>query len=75
MAAVAADPPVDANDTDALVRRMLAQSRHALLLRKQVVGNLREDQFREACEQLHARMALVPEGDVVLRKSNDDDGG
>ena len=51
---------------------MLAQSRHALLLRKQVVDNLREEEFREACEQLHARMALVPEGDVVLCKSNDD---
>ena len=69
------NPPVDPSDTDALVRRMLAQSRHALLLRKQVVGNLREDQFREACEQLHARMGLVPEGDVVLCKTNDDDEG
>ena len=69
--AVVADPPVDSNDTNALVRRMLAQSRHALLLRKQVVGNLSEDQFREACEQLHVRMGLVPEGEVVLRKSND----
>ncbi len=67
---IAADPPADPGDTDALVRRMLAQSRHALLLRKQVVGNLREDQFRETCEQLHARMGLVPEGDVVLHKTN-----
>jgi iron(II)-dependent oxidoreductase len=66
---VAAVPPTDPSDTDALVRRMLAQSRHALLLRSQVVGNLREDQFRETCEQLHARMGLVPEGDVVLQNA------
>ncbi|MGO9111802.1 MAG: formylglycine-generating enzyme family protein [Thermoguttaceae bacterium] len=69
--AVAADPPAESNDTDALVRRILAQSRHALLLRKQIVGNLREEQFHEACGQLHARMALVPEGDVVLCETDD----
>ena len=65
--ASAADRPADTDDTAVLVRRMLAQSRHALLLRKQVVGNLSQDQFLEACEQLHARMGLVPEGEVVLR--------
>ena len=70
--AIAADPPVDSQDTDVLVRRMLAQSRHALLLRKQVVGNLDPAQFEEACEQLHARMGLVPEGDVVLHKTSDE---
>jgi iron(II)-dependent oxidoreductase len=70
--AAAADPPAGPHDTDTLVRRMLAQSRHALLLRKQVVGNLREDQFQEALEQLHARMSLVPEGDVVLRTTSGD---
>jgi len=73
--AMAADPPADPSDTDALVRRMLAQSRHALLLRKQVAGNLNEDQFHESCEQLRARMALVPEGDVVLRQTMDDAEG
>ena len=52
---------------------MLAQSRHALLLRRQVVANLREAEFREACEQLHARMALVTEGDVVLHAGDDDE--
>ncbi len=62
----AAKAPIDLSDTEALVRRMLAQSRHALLLRRQVVANLRDAEFREACEQLQARMALVPEGDVVL---------
>jgi len=70
--AVAAESPVDPGDTDALVRRMLAQSRHVLLLRKQVVGNLSEAQFREACAELYARMGLVPEGNVVLRKGNED---
>ena len=52
---------------------MLAQSRHALLLRRQVVANLRDAEFREACEQLQARMALVPEGDVVLCAGDDDE--
>jgi iron(II)-dependent oxidoreductase len=69
---VAAERPAEPSNTDALVRRMLAQSRHALLLRRKVVANLREDEFREACEQLHARMALVPEGDVVLRQADDE---
>ena len=63
-------PPADPSDTGTLVRSMLCQSRHALLLRKQVVGNLDEDQFHETCEQLHARMALVPEGDVLLDRTN-----
>jgi iron(II)-dependent oxidoreductase len=72
--AVAVDPPTEPNDTDALVRRILAQSRHALLLRKQIVANLREEQFQEACEQLRARMALVPEGDVVLGENNAAEG-
>ncbi len=70
--ATATEQPTAPNDTESLVRRMLMQSRHALLLRKQVVDNLREDQFQETCEQLHAHMALVPEGDVVLGKTNND---
>ena len=69
---IADEQPTAPSDTDALVRRMLAQSRHALLLRKQVVGNLHEDQFQETCEQLHACMALVPEGDVVLGNTYND---
>ncbi|MEI8375132.1 MAG: formylglycine-generating enzyme family protein [Planctomycetota bacterium] len=70
--AIATEQPAAPNDTESLVRRMLTQSRHALLLRKQVVGNLHEDQFQETCEQLHAHMALVPEGDVVLGKTDKD---
>ncbi len=73
--ASAADRPADTDDTAVLVRRMLAQSRHALLLRKQVVGNLSQDQFLEACEQLHARMGLVPEGEVILRNDGNDEEG
>jgi iron(II)-dependent oxidoreductase len=71
--AVAVNPPAAPRDPDALVRHMLGQSRHALLLRKQVVGNLNEHQFREACQQLHARMALVPEGEVVLCRGDEDE--
>jgi len=57
-AARPADPPplssprtvararVDPNDTDGLVEQMLAEGRFALLLRRQVVGNLSGEQFR-----------------------------
>ena len=59
---IAADP----TDTQGLVEEMLAQGRYALLLRKQVVSNLTDEQFERAREALSESMALVPEGEVVL---------
>jgi len=57
---------VDPTDTQGLVEEMLAQGRYALLLRKQVVSNLTDEQFGRAREALSESMALVPEGEVVL---------
>ena len=68
--------PVDPNDINGLVEQMLAQERFALLLRPQVVGNLSEDQFRRTLCSLEQTMALVPDGGVVLVRTDEalDDG-
>jgi iron(II)-dependent oxidoreductase len=58
--------PVDPGDTDALVARMLAQERFALLLRPQIAANLSAAHLRRAQEALEQNMALVPDGEVVL---------
>jgi len=58
--------PVDPGDTDALVGRMLAQERFALLLRPKVAANLSGAHLRRAQEALEQNMALVPDGEVVL---------
>jgi len=58
--------PVDPGDTDALVGRMLAQERFALLLRPKIAVNLSGAHLRRAQEALEQNMALVPDGEVVL---------
>ena len=72
----AARQPVDPDDTDGLVEQMLAQGRFALLLRRQLVGNLDEAVFRRTIQTLEKHMALVPDGEVMLgcADANDDDG-
>ena len=59
-------PPVDPNDSAALVRRMLEQQRFALLLRPKIAANLSDSQWAEALAMLKRHMALVPGGEVVL---------
>ncbi|GMQ80252.1 MAG: hypothetical protein BMS9Abin04_212 [Planctomycetia bacterium] len=49
-----------------LVESMLAQGRHSLLLRPQVVDNLSEEQLRQTIVALQDDMALVPAGHVAL---------
>ena len=56
----------DPSDIGELVQQMLAQSRYAILLRKQVVGHLTPENFRRTTDALQRTMALVPEGGVVL---------
>ncbi|NLE37949.1 MAG: formylglycine-generating enzyme family protein [Pirellulaceae bacterium] len=56
----------DPDDTDGLIEQMLAQNRHALLLRPQIAANLNEARFTRAVEALQTRMALVPDGEVTL---------
>ncbi len=58
--------PADLSDPSALVDEMLAQGRYALMLRPQIAANLPESQFRHVLASLSERMALVPEGEVVL---------
>ena len=52
-----------------LVERMIQQGRFALLLRPQIVENLDDDQRNRAVEALEEEMALVPEGNVLLSKT------
>ena len=58
--------PADPSDRGALVDEMLAQGRHALLLRPQIAENLAEPPFRQALASLYENMSLVPEGEVAL---------
>lgn len=64
-------PPaaLDPNDLDSFVDGMLARHRYALLLRKQLVSNLTEEQYAQARELLEENMALVPAGHVSLTPS------
>jgi iron(II)-dependent oxidoreductase len=52
-----------------LVDEMLAQSRYALLLRPQLIGNLTHEQFARTRAALAEGMCLAPEGEVVLHPS------
>ena len=64
VATVAAGAPP--GDTAELVEQMLAQGRHALLLRPEIVSNLSIAQFTRAKAMLDESMALVPEGELAV---------
>lgn len=66
LAESAALAPIDPNDLNSLVEGMLARDRYALLLRRQLVSNLKSEQFQRAREALENQMALVPSGEVTL---------
>lgn len=68
--------PAGASDVDALVERMLAQGRYALLLRPQIAATLDDEQLDRAVTALQEGMALVPDGEVVLGRIDEalDDG-
>ena len=59
-------------ETEQLVEQMLVEGRFSLLLRAQLIRYLRPDQLARAQEALDEEMALVPEGEVVLRCWGDD---
>jgi iron(II)-dependent oxidoreductase len=61
-------PPLRHNSgtTQSLVDEMLAQSRYALLLRPQLIGNLTVEQLALTRAALSDGMCVVPEGDVML---------
>ncbi|HVC98575.1 MAG TPA: formylglycine-generating enzyme family protein [Pirellulales bacterium] len=60
-------------DVGSLVEGMLAQGRYALLLRRQLVSNLTPEQSQAAKEALERGMSLVPEGNVMLGTTDEDD--
>ena len=59
----------DPTDTAALVEQMLAQGRYALLLRPQLAGNLSDALFQRTLQALEKHMALVPDGEVLLGRT------
>ncbi len=63
--------PAHSNDPDSLVAQMLAQGRYALLLRPQVARDLEQHQFEATLEVLQTKMALVPDGTVILGDTED----
>ncbi|MGE0608197.1 MAG: formylglycine-generating enzyme family protein [Pirellulales bacterium] len=64
--------PREHSETSDLVDEMLAQCRYALLLRPRIVGNLSNEQKRLAEAQLHAQMAPVPAGELLVGIAEDD---
>lgn len=62
----------DGEDTGDLIEDMLRQGRYALLLRPQIVSNLEREQVQRALAELDERMALVPDGEVILKASRFD---
>jgi iron(II)-dependent oxidoreductase len=58
--------PAAPNDTTGLVEQMIAQSRYALLLRQEIVGNLTAAQVTAARRHLNAEMTLVPAGEISV---------
>jgi iron(II)-dependent oxidoreductase len=59
-------------DPASLVDEMLVQSRYALLLRRQLIGNLNRKQLARTREALAQGMCLVPAGEVALHRAADD---
>ena len=64
------------DDLGGLISEMLAHGRHALLLRPQLVGNLRPHQLDRTIDEMREAMSLVPAGEVALSElaaASDDD--
>ena len=60
---------------ESVVDEMLSQSRYALLLRPQLIGNLSPEQLARTRAALADNMCLVPEGQVIVRKTYGDQSG
>ncbi|QDU93314.1 formylglycine-generating enzyme family protein [Lignipirellula cremea] len=56
-----------AEDTGDLIEGLLAESRYALLLRPQIVGNLTADQITRGLTLLDEEMAMIAAGDVAVQ--------
>ncbi len=67
--------PVAANrEIQSVIDEMLSQNRYALLLRPQLVGNLSTEQQARTRAALAEGMCLVPEGQIVVRRTTDEAG-
>ncbi|MBI3836356.1 MAG: SUMF1/EgtB/PvdO family nonheme iron enzyme [Planctomycetia bacterium] len=69
------DKPLKPAGEQSLIDEMLSQSRYALLLRPQIIGNLTPGQLIRTQAALADGMCLVPSGEVVLHPSADDEDG
>ncbi|HEV3137790.1 MAG TPA: SUMF1/EgtB/PvdO family nonheme iron enzyme [Pirellulales bacterium] len=58
-----------------LVDEMLWQSRYALLLRPQIIGNLTSDEAARTRAAFSEKMCLVPSGEVALHPLPEDEDG
>lgn len=67
--------PAEEVESGDLLQQMLRDGRYALLLRPQIVANLEPEQVRRALAELDEQMALVPDGEVVMRASRYDAAG
>jgi iron(II)-dependent oxidoreductase len=54
-------------EPQSLVEKMIVQGRVALLVRPQIAGNLSAEDLAKAQEALDETMAIIPEGDVLVR--------
>ena len=63
---------IDPGDTEALVNQMLEQGRYAFLLRPQLAEGLDDRQYERTVEALKDGMALVPDGQVIIGKTEID---
>jgi iron(II)-dependent oxidoreductase len=67
---VSEEEPV--NEDAPLSDRMIAQGRYSLLLRPQIAANLSRQELARAALKLDESMAIVPEGDVILKSWRDE---
>lgn len=70
--AITSSASEEVEETGDLIAQMLNEGRYALLLRPQIVSNLEPEQVQRAMGELDQRMALVPDGDVILKASRCD---
>jgi gamma-glutamyl hercynylcysteine S-oxide synthase len=65
--------PLKPAGEQSLVDEMLWQSRYALLLRPQIIGNLTSDEAARTRTAFSAGMCLVPSGEVALHPLSEDE--
>ena len=54
------------DDLGGMTRRLIAQDRYGFVLLKEAVGQVSDDDARQAWQSLNSQMALIPAGNVPL---------